>query len=99
MARSRDVEVFREARLSRARRRAVTIARAVHAGRARMKASPRRAPGVDGAALRDLVAEVAADAEVVDVPVNRPPWTSTRLEVAAGDQVTWLGWGGRFGQD
>src|SRR4051812_44240089 len=74
-------------------RQAVTLARAGRAARARTKASPPQAPDVDGAALRALVAEVAADAELVDVPVNRPPWKRTRLEVAAGDQVTWLGWG------
>jgi DUF3047 family protein len=75
------------------RRQAVTIARAVRAGRVRAKASLLRGPDVDGAALRDLVSEVAADAELVDVPVNRPPWKSTKLEVAGGDQITWLGWG------
>jgi hypothetical protein len=30
---------------------------------------------------------------LVDVPVDRPPWTSTPLRVNGGDQVTWLAWG------
>jgi hypothetical protein len=73
-----DVEVFREARLLRARRQAMTIARAVRAGRVRAKASPLRGPNVDGAALRDLVSEVAADAELVDVPLVAPVLRQTR---------------------
>jgi hypothetical protein len=48
---------------------------------------------VDGPALRDLLLEVAAGAQVANIPVNRPPWTSTGLQVAAGEQVTWLAWG------
>ena len=86
-------EVFRESRPRRARRQALTIARAVRVGRARAKASPPLAPEVDGVALRDLVAEVAAEVKLVDIPVSRPPWKRTALEAAAGEEVTWLGWG------
>jgi hypothetical protein len=86
------MEAFREARLRRTRRQAVTLARAVRAARARVKAEAPRTP-IDGAALRDLLAEVGADARLVDVPVNRPPWTATGIHVAAGEQVTWLAWG------
>ena len=85
---------FRETAYRRGRRQASTLARAARAGRARAKSDPRRhgAP-VDGEALRDLVATVAADARLVRVPVNRPPWTPTGLVVAAGDDVSWLAWG------
>jgi Protein of unknown function (DUF3047) len=87
------MDVFREARLRRARRQAVTIVRAIRAGRARAKAAPPQVPRIDGAALRDLLAEVATDAQLVEIPVNRPPWTTTRVQVVAGEQVTWLAWG------
>jgi hypothetical protein len=87
------MDAFREPRLRRSRRQAVTIARAIRAGRARAKAAPPQVPQVDGAALRDLVAEAAADAQLVDIPVNRPPWATTGVQVAAGEQVTWLAWG------
>jgi hypothetical protein len=86
------VEVFREARLRRASRQAVTVARAIRAARARVKAAA-PPPAIDGVALRGLLAEVAADARLVDVPVNRPPWTATGVRVAAGERVTWLAWG------
>src|SRR5215470_3766048 len=85
---------FRETAYRRGRRQAWTLARAVRAGRARAMSDPRRhvAP-VDAAALRDLVATVAADARLVRVPVKQPPWTSTGLVVTAGDDVSWLAWG------
>lgn len=86
------MDAFREGRLRRTRRQAVTITRAVRAGRARAKAAPETSE-VDGAALRDVLADVGADARLVDIPVNRPPWTSTGLEADAGDQLTWLAWG------
>jgi hypothetical protein len=89
------MEAFREARLRRARRQAVTLARAIRAARARVKAEAPRPP-IDGVALRDLVAEVAADARLVDVPVNRPPWTAAGIHVAAGERVTWLAWGAAY---
>jgi Protein of unknown function (DUF3047) len=47
----------------------------------------------DGSRLRDLLVETAADAELVEIRVNRPPWTHTTMQVAAGEQVTWLAWG------
>jgi DUF3047 family protein len=89
------MEAFREARLRRARRQAVTLARAIRAARARIKAEAPRSP-IDGVGLRDLLAEVAADARLVDVPVNRPPWTAAGIHVAAGEQVTWLAWGAAY---
>ena len=89
------MEAFREARLRRARRQAVTLTRAIRAARARVKAEAPRPP-IDGVALRDLLAEVAADVRLVDVRVNRPPWTAAGVHVAAGEQVTWLAWGAAY---
>jgi hypothetical protein len=86
------MEVFREGRLRRARRQAVTLWHAVRAGRARAKAtSP--PPQVDGNALGSLLAEAGAEARLVEVPANRRPWTATGLRVAGGEHVTWLAWG------
>ena len=66
----------------------------MRAGGARWKADPRRdAAPVDAQELRDLVATVAADARLVQVPVNQPPWTPTRLAVTTGEDVSWLAWG------
>src|SRR6266542_5986506 len=73
-------------------RQAVTIGRAVRAGRARVRATPVDAT-VDGEALRDLVAEAAAEARLIEVPVNRRPWMATGIRVARGEAVTWLVWG------
>jgi Protein of unknown function (DUF3047) len=88
------MDAFREAAYRRWRRQAWTLARAVRAGRARAKPDTRRAVApVDGGALRDLVATVAADARLVQVPVNRPPWTPAGLAVTAGEDVSWLAWG------
>jgi pimeloyl-ACP methyl ester carboxylesterase len=71
-----------------------TLARAVRARGARPKADPRRdAAPADAQALRDLVATVAADARLVRVPVNQPPWTPTGLAVTTGEDVSWLAWG------
>jgi hypothetical protein len=85
---------FRETAYRRWRRQPTTLAGAVRAGRARAKMDPRRhGTPVDAAALRDLVATVAADARLVRVPVNKPPWTPTSLVVTAGDDVSWLAWG------
>jgi hypothetical protein len=88
------MDAFREAAYRRWPREASTLARAVRAGRARAKSAPRCdvAP-VDGQALRDLAATVAADARLVRVPVNRPPWTPTSLTVTNGEDVSWLAWG------
>jgi pimeloyl-ACP methyl ester carboxylesterase len=82
-------DAFREARLRRARRQAVTIARAVRAGRARVRAT-RAGEAMDGDALLKLVSEAAAEAQLVEVPANRRPWTATRIRVASGESVTWL---------
>jgi hypothetical protein len=51
----------------------------------RAKADPGRdvAP-VDGEALRDRAATVVADARLVRVPVNQPPWMPTGLAVTTG---------------
>src|SRR4051794_28450373 len=89
------MEAFREPRLRRARRQAVTVARAVRAGRARAKATHPPRP-VDGEALRHLIAGAGADARLVEIPANRPPWTATGLRAAAGEPVTWLAWGRAF---
>ncbi len=93
VAESLLMEAFREAGMRRARRQTVTLARAIRAGRARVRANPPQAPNVDGSMLRDLLADVAVDVELVDIRVNRPPWTATSIEVESGDQVTWLAWG------
>jgi hypothetical protein len=88
------MDAFREAAYRRWRRQASTLARAVRAGGARVKADPGRAVApVDGEALRDLAATVAADARPVRVPVNQPPWTPTGLAVTTGEDVSWLAWG------
>lgn len=87
------MDAYREPRLRRSLRQAATVARAVRAGRARVRAAPPQAARIDGPALRDLLAGVAADAQLVDFPCGRPPWATTGLRVAAGEQVTWLAWG------
>ena len=88
------MDAFRERAYRRWRRQASTVARAVWAGRARAKADPGRdVVPIDGGALRDLVATVAADARLVRVPVNKPPWTPTGLAVTARENVSWLAWG------
>jgi hypothetical protein len=86
------MEVFRERKLRRARRQAVTLARAIRAGRARAKATP-RPPQVDGEALRDLLEQAAAEARLVEVAANRRPWMATGLRIGVGEEVTWLAWG------
>lgn len=86
------MEAFREPVLRRARRQLTTVPAAVRNGRARARATS-EPPPVDGSALRDLVAATGADVHLVDVPVDRPPWTPTALRVSAGDQVSWLAWG------
>jgi hypothetical protein len=86
------MDAFREPMLRRARRQMTTVPAAVRNGRARAKAT-QPPPRVDGPALRDLLTTTGAEAVLVDVPVDRPPWTSTPLSVRAGDQVSWLAWG------
>src|SRR4051794_6198261 len=87
------MEVFRESRLRRARRQAVTVMRAIRAGRARVRSSPVAEPDVDGAAVLACLADACADARLIEVPMNRPPWRSSGVQVSAGDRVTWLAWG------
>lgn len=86
------MQVFREAKLRRARRQLATVTRAVGAGRSRAK-SQQAGTRVDGESLLEVVRAVGADAELIRVPVNRPPWTPTRIRVDVGDQITWLAWG------
>ena len=87
------MNAFREGRLRRSIRQAVTIGQAARAGRARVKAGPLQVPQVDGAALRELLAEAAADARLVGIAIKRPHWTTTDVRAGAGEQVTWLAWG------
>lgn len=68
------------------------MTKAWRAGRARARAEPEATP-VDGEALRVLLEGVAAEAELVEIPVNRPPWTATTITAGAGDRITWLAWG------
>jgi hypothetical protein len=89
----RVMEVYRETRARRVARQAITIARAIRAARASTKSTPAAVRQMDGAALRDLLGELAAEARLVDVPVNRKPWAGTGLQVAEGELVTWLAWG------
>jgi len=83
----------RESALRRSARRAVTFGRAIRAGRARATTTQAPMPQIDGAALRDLLAQAGAVAELVRVAINRPAWTPTNVHAAAGDQVTWFAWG------
>lgn len=87
------MDAFREGALRRSVRQAVTIGRAVRAARARVKAAPPHSPEVDGVALRELLAEVGTDAQLVRVPANRCRWTTTGVQCQVGEQVTWLAWG------
>lgn len=85
---------FRQMAYQRFPRQAITLARAVGAGRARANSGTSRdAAPVDGEALRGLVASVASDTRLVPLPVNHRPWTRTGLRVNAGQDVTWLAWG------
>lgn len=86
------MDAFRESLSRRARRQAVTIPSAILRGRARA-ASAEAPPHVAGRALRDLLGSAGAEVVLVEVPVDRPPWTITPLLVRTGDQVTWLSWG------
>ena len=86
------MQVFREAKLRRARRQLATMTRAVRAGRSRAKSQEPGKP-VDGEALLQILSAVAADVQLIQVPVNRPPWTPTTIHADVGDQITWLAWG------
>ena len=88
---------YRETAYRRRFRQAWTVMRAMRAGRARGKSDRgREVAPVGGEALRGLVATVAADARLVQVPVNRPPWTPTGLAVTTGEDVSWLAWGSLY---
>ena len=86
------MEVFREAKIRRARRQLATMTRAVRAGRSRAKSQEPAKP-VNGEALLQILSTVGADVQLIQVPVNRPPWTSTTVHADVGDQITWLAWG------
>ena len=86
------MQVFREAKPRRIRRQLATMTNAVRAGRSRAKNhDPRQT--VDSDALLRLIKPACDDVELVRVPVNRRPWTSTTVHVQSGDQITWLAWG------
>jgi hypothetical protein len=74
------VQVFREAKLRRARRQLVTMTRAVRAGNSRAKSQVAGKP-VDGEALLEVLSAVSADVQLIKVPVNRPPWTPGQVEM------------------
>src|ERR1700757_3575680 len=86
------MQVFREAKLRRARRQLATMVRAVRAGRSRAKSQQAPTP-VNGEALLQVLSAVSADAQLIQVQVNRPPWTPTTIHADVGDQITWLAWG------
>jgi hypothetical protein len=87
------VDAFRENLVRRSGRQAITLAHAVRAGRRRRKTSSPEALPADGTALRDLLREAGATAQLAPVAINRAQWTPTNLHVCAGEQVTWLAWG------
>jgi hypothetical protein len=65
---------------------------AVRVGRSRAKSQEPAKP-VNGEKLLQVLSAVGADVQLIQVPVSRPPWTATTIEVSAGDQITWLAWG------
>jgi hypothetical protein len=85
------VQVFKEAKLLRARRQLATVTRAVRAGRARAKSQEAEKP-VDGEALLQVLSAVGADLQLGQVPVNRPPWTPTTITPTSATRS--LGWHG-----
>jgi hypothetical protein len=86
------VKVFTEPKLLRAKRQLATVTRAVRAGRSRAKSHEAAKP-VDGEALLQVLSAVATDIQLIQVPVNRPPWRPTTIHADVGDQITWLAWG------
>lgn len=91
----RLVHVYREGRVRLVCRQAVTIVRAVRAGRARVRATAAD-PTVDGPKLQDLIGEVAAEARLITVQGNCRPWIPIGMRVTEGDAITWLAWGQAF---
>ena len=65
------MDAFREPQLRRRSRQAVTLTRAICAGRTRAKSSPPQSRQVHSPALRDLVADVAAESELVEIAASR----------------------------
>lgn len=55
--------------------------------------APAEGPSVDGLKLLSRFVGVAKDERLVDIPVNRRPWTPSGVRVEKGDRVTWLAWG------
>lgn len=51
---------------------------------------------IDGEALRSLLAEIATETRLVEVLLNRRPWSTTGMRAARGEAVTWLAWGGGY---
>lgn len=91
----RLAHVYREGRVRRVCRQALTIVRAVRAGRARVRTTAAD-PTIDGPKLRDLIGEVGAEARLVTVPGNRRPWIPSGMRVTQGEAITWLAWGQAF---
>lgn len=89
---------FREPRVRRSRRQLVTAARALRAGIAQGRALAPVEP-LDGPALATALRQAGArDAQVIELPAGRPPWTPTGLHAAPGEEVTWTVRGrGRLG--
>lgn len=86
------MQAYRETATRRGLRGVATLARAVREGRARARAAA-EPPRVDGERLRSLLAGAGAEARLVDIPVDRPPWTPTGLRVEPGELIGWLAWG------
>src|ERR1700757_5266371 len=86
------MQVFREAKLPRARRQLDTMTRAVLAGRSRTKSQHARMP-VDAEALIQVLRPFGAGVQLLKVPVNRPRWPPPTIHVDVGDRITWLAWG------
>ncbi|GIK76358.1 MAG: hypothetical protein BroJett022_00480 [Actinomycetes bacterium] len=86
------MQAYRETVARRGLRGVGTLARALREGRARARAAAEPLP-VDGERLRRLLAGTGAEARLLDIPVDRPPWTPTGLRVEPGEVVGWLAWG------
>jgi Protein of unknown function (DUF3047) len=90
--------------LAEIRRLAVTARRTgqVMLLRLRGELPPGKIPDVEAVGVRELADRIAASGakggleshHLVEVPVDRPPWHDTGIDLAEGEQVTWLA-GGR----
>ncbi len=69
-------------------RDSLTAAKAMTGGR-----PPADGPPVDGPKLLSHFVGVTKDERLVEIPVNRRPWTPSGVRVERGDRVTWLAWG------